>query len=80
MRRRAAVPAVDRVARLGVTQVQFAEAFPLSVRTLRDWELRRRTPDGPARALVLAIRAAQAREWNCPSARWHLYVCVDRDR
>jgi len=41
--------------RLGMTQVAFAEAFHLPITTLRDWELRRSTPDAPARALLLAI-------------------------
>ncbi|MBM3649551.1 MAG: helix-turn-helix domain-containing protein [Alphaproteobacteria bacterium] len=41
--------------RLGMTQMEFAEAFHLPVTTLRDWEQRRSTPDAPARALLLAI-------------------------
>ena len=41
--------------RLGMTQVQFAEAFHLPITTLRDWEQYRSTPDAPARALLLAI-------------------------
>ena len=41
--------------RLGMTQVQFAEAFHLPLTTLRDWEQRRSTPDAPARTLLLAI-------------------------
>ena len=41
--------------RLGMTQVEFAEAFHLPVTTLRDWEQHRSTPDAPARALLLAI-------------------------
>ena len=41
--------------RLGMTQMQFAEAFRLPITTLRDWEQRRSTPDAPARALLLAI-------------------------
>jgi len=41
--------------RLGMTQVQFAEAFHLPITTLRDWEQHRSTPDAPARTLLLAI-------------------------
>jgi putative transcriptional regulator len=41
--------------RLGMTQVQFADAFGLPVSTLRDWEQCRSTPDAPARALLRAI-------------------------
>jgi putative transcriptional regulator len=41
--------------RLGMTQVEFAEAFHLPITTLRDWEQHRSMPDAPARALLLAI-------------------------
>jgi putative transcriptional regulator len=41
--------------RLGMTQVEFAQAFHLPITTLRDWEQRRSVPDAPARALLLAI-------------------------
>jgi putative transcriptional regulator len=41
--------------RLGMTQLEFAEAFGLPISTLRDWEQRRTTPDAPARALLRAI-------------------------
>lgn len=41
--------------RLGMTQVQFAEAYHLPVNTLRDWEQHRSKPDAPARALLLVI-------------------------
>jgi putative transcriptional regulator len=40
---------------LGMTRVEFAEAFHLPLAMLRDWEHHRRTPDAPARALLLAI-------------------------
>jgi putative transcriptional regulator len=41
--------------RLGMTQMQFADALHLPITTLRDWEQRRSTLDAPARALLLAI-------------------------
>ncbi len=41
--------------RLGMTQVQFADAFHLPITTLRDWEQHRSVPDAPARALSLTI-------------------------
>lgn len=41
--------------RMGMTQVQFAEAFGLPISTLRDWEQNRCVPDAPARALLRAI-------------------------
>ena len=53
MRRVSPVKALRQ--RLGMTQVQFAEAFGLPVSTLRDWEQHRSTPDAPARALLRAI-------------------------
>ena len=53
MRRVSPVKALRQ--RLGMTQVEFAEAFRLPVSTLRDWEQHRSTPDAPARALLRAI-------------------------
>lgn len=41
--------------RLGMTQLQFAEAYGLPVGTLRDWEQHRSRPDAPALALLRAI-------------------------
>ena len=38
--------------RLGMTQVEFALLIGVSPGTLRNWEQGRRTPDGPARALL----------------------------
>ena len=37
---------------LGQTQVEFALMIGVSVATLRNWEQGRRTPDGPALALL----------------------------
>ena len=37
---------------IGLTQVQFADALGISVHTLRNWEQDRRTPEGPALALL----------------------------
>jgi putative transcriptional regulator len=45
-------------AKLGKTQAEFAMLIGVSVATLRNWEQGRRTPEGPARAL-LAIAAAE---------------------
>jgi putative transcriptional regulator len=36
----------------GLTQQEFAEALGISVHTLRNWEQGRRTPEGPALALL----------------------------
>ena len=37
---------------VGLTQEQFAGALGISVHTLRNWEQGRRTPEGPALALL----------------------------
>lgn len=37
---------------VGLTQVQFARAMGISVHTLRNWEQGRRSPEGPAIALL----------------------------
>lgn len=39
-------------ARLGTSQAEFALMIGVSVATLRNWEQGRRTPDGPALALL----------------------------
>jgi putative transcriptional regulator len=46
--------------RLGKTQVEFALLIGVSPATLRNWEQGRRTPEGPARAL-LKVAAAHPR-------------------
>ena len=38
--------------RLGKSQAEFALTIGVSVATLRNWEQGRRTPEGPARALL----------------------------
>ena len=37
---------------IGMTQQQFADALGISVHTLRNWEQGRRSPEGPALALL----------------------------
>ena len=37
---------------VGLTQQQFADALGISVHTLRNWEQNRRSPEGPALALL----------------------------
>jgi putative transcriptional regulator len=44
------IAALRRFAHL--TQAQFAQAMGISVHTLRNWEQDRRTPEGPAIALL----------------------------
>jgi putative transcriptional regulator len=40
---------------LGATQQTFADAIGVPVKTLRNWEQRRREPTGPARVLLMMI-------------------------
>lgn len=40
----------------GLSQEKFANLFHISVGTLRNWEQGRRRPDGPAAALLMAIK------------------------
>lgn len=42
-------------AKTGLSQDRFAKAFQISPHTLRNWEQGRRVPEGPARALLMAI-------------------------
>ena len=42
----------DVRAKLGMSQTEFALMIGVSVATLRNWEQGRRTPDGPALALL----------------------------
>ncbi len=52
------VPAVDVAAarkKLGLTQEDFASVFGVSLGTVRNWEQRRRRPEGPARVLLAMI-------------------------
>jgi putative transcriptional regulator len=51
-------PALDVAgirAKTGLSQERFAIAFRISPHTLRNWEQGRRRPEGPARALMIAI-------------------------
>ena len=41
--------------RLGMTQTMFAATFKFSPATVRNWEQRRRQPEGPARVLLTII-------------------------
>jgi putative transcriptional regulator len=51
-------PAKSMRRALGLTQEQFAERYRIPLGTLRDWEQHRSEPDAPARAYLMAIRAA----------------------
>src|SRR4051794_2037017 len=59
--RRIYVPDIDverTRRRLGLSQVDFATAFGVSVATVRNWEQRRRRPHGPAQVLLVVIEKA----------------------
>ena len=54
---------------VGLTQEQFAVALGISVHTLRNWEQGRRTPEGPALALLrIAARHPRILRENLESA------------
>jgi putative transcriptional regulator len=40
----------------GLSQVDFAKAIGVSPGTLRNWEQKRRIPDGPARVLLALVK------------------------
>ncbi len=42
-------------AKFGLSQQQFAKRFGLSLRTVQEWEQKRRAPDGPAKLLLRII-------------------------
>jgi putative transcriptional regulator len=50
---------VERIRRrLGLSQMDFAAAFGVSVATVRNWEQGRRRPHGPAQVLLVVIDKA----------------------
>lgn len=52
---------------IGLSQPQFASALGISVHTLRNWEQARRSPEGPARALLrIAARHPSVVRENLP--------------
>ena len=54
---------------VGLTQQQFADALGISVHTLRNWEQGRRSPDGPALALLrIAARHPRVLRENLAAA------------
>jgi putative transcriptional regulator len=56
---------------VGLTQARFARAMGISVHTLRNWEQGRRTPEGPAIALLrIAARHPRILRENLRTAAW----------
>jgi len=54
---------------IGLTQAEFAQAMGISVHTLRNWEQGKRTPEGPAIALLrIAARHPRIIRENLQSA------------
>ena len=54
---------------VGLTQQKFAQAIGISVHTLRNWEQGKRTPEGPAIALLrIAARHPRIIRENLRSA------------
>jgi putative transcriptional regulator len=60
-------------AKLGLSQDEFASLLGISVRTLENWEQKRRIPKGPARVL-LEVAAAH------PEAVWDVVQHARQDR
>jgi putative transcriptional regulator len=60
-------------AKLGFSQEEFASLLGISVRTLENWEQKRRIPKGPARVL-LEVAAAH------PDAVWDVVRRAKKDR
>ncbi|HJU11285.1 MAG TPA: helix-turn-helix domain-containing protein [Candidatus Binataceae bacterium] len=53
------IPNVKAIRRkLGLSQVEFAQQFGLSFRTVQQWEQKRAVPDRPARILLRVIETA----------------------
>ena len=54
---------------VGLTQQQFADALGISIHTLRNWEQNRRSPEGPALALLrIAARHPRVLRENLAAA------------
>jgi putative transcriptional regulator len=51
-------------AKLGVSQDEFASLLGISVRTLENWEQKRRIPKGPARVLLEVAAAHPDAVWD----------------
>lgn len=55
----------------GLTQEEFAEALGISVHTVRNWEQGRRSPDGPALAILgIAARHPRVLRENLAASAW----------
>lgn len=48
-------PIISARKKSGLSEVEFARLFGVSVRTLRDWEQRRRNPNGAAKTLIAIL-------------------------
>jgi putative transcriptional regulator len=51
-------------AKLGVSQEEFASLLGISIRTLENWEQKRRIPKGPARVLLEVASAHPDAVWD----------------
>ena len=65
-------PDIQRIrAGYKLSQIEFAALLGISVKTLRNWEQGRRTPDGPARVLLQVAAKHPEAVWDVarPAAR-----------
>jgi putative transcriptional regulator len=56
-------------ARCGLTQAQFAERIEVPIETVRNWEQGKRSPRGPARALLKLIDSAPDQAFSALGGR-----------
>ena len=56
-------------ARFGLTQAAFADKIEVPLETVRNWEQGKRTPRGPARALLKLINRAPEAAFAVPGGR-----------
>ncbi len=57
-------------ARCGLTQAAFAEKIEVPIETVRNWEQGKRSPRGPARALLKVIDKAPDAAFAALGGRW----------
>lgn len=51
-------------AQYGLSQSEFAALLGISIKTLRNWEQGRRTPEGPARVLLMVAEKHPEAIWD----------------
>ncbi len=66
---------------VGLTQEEFADALGISVHTLRNWEQGRRSPEGPALALLrIAARHPRVLRENLAASAFQAVARIDNSQ